>query len=533
MISEMEMPELSSELASLFDEERSIPPAPEAMQRRLWDKLALTLGWLGPAGGGGGLLGGTGALLSLLVVLAGLGGVGYFAITTSSAPPRKSSVAALPGAQARAPGAESADRSAAAAPSWFGEASRPARSLAGHVYFEGAPLPGARVVLQSELSQAGVRAQVESISDDDGAFAFGTQHPAWYEISASAPGKGYGSILIASHDPTVETNALIIRLSGCEHVLHGIVRDASGGVIVGAQLRPVQVQWPLAVGVQTDSDGHYSMCTRAGDVQVVASAQGYGAVHLRTQVIGRREVDVELVPESVVVGRVVRADDGSALPGLAIRVQPAVWSPAPIRSTRALSISDSEGRFRIEGLSPGRHTLIAESREWSSRPVTVLAQAGLESREIVLHAETRAVVVGKVVLAGKPLAGAKIAALTDGWRRGTWEISDANGAFTLPGLADGPIELVAQGYRVLTPLPYKVTTPPSAGLVVNVESAGSIASGYTPATAPRAGLDGAITDAEGTFVSPPGPAWSTHCTPRHPREPKARRCAFRLAPTMS
>lgn len=469
------MVSLSSELASLFDAERNIPPAPEALQRRLWDTLAATLGWLGPAGGGGGLLGGTGALLSILVVLAGLGTVGYFTLGAPNSSRRDSPASAFVGAKATTPGLQNAERSTILTPSWFGEASRPARGFAGHVYFQGTPLAGARVVLQSDLSQARVRSLAESITDDEGGFAFGAQHPVWYEISASAPGKGYGSILIASHDPTAKTDSLEIRLSGCEHVLHGVVSDASGGTIVGAEIQPVHAQWPLAVGVQTDGDGHYEMCTAAGDVQAVISAQGYGAVRLSKQVIGRREVDVELVPESVVVGRVVRADDGGVLPGMAIRVQPAAWSPAPIHATRALTISNGNGEFRLEGLSPGRHTIVAESREWASRPVTVLAEAGVESREIVLHAETRGVVSGKVVLAGKPLAGAKVAALLDGWRRGTWEISDANGAFTLPRLADGPIELVVEGYRVVAPLQYEVTTPPSKPLVLKVESAGSIA----------------------------------------------------------
>ncbi len=471
-----DMPALSKDLEAMLRAEGPIPSPPGGLQERVFGKLADTLAWGGPGTGGGGATGGlSGTTFLLLAVLmaAGIGGAGFYALRSDTGVNSHSSAAPSGVDPLRI-----RSGSSNLLPSWFGEADRPSRDIAGRVTFLGEPVPGAKVVIQSEMIRAGVVASAERTADKEGWFSFGAQRAAWYDISASAPGMGYGHVQVATHDPNVVTDELSLRLSGCEHALHGVVRDPSGGVIAGADVRATRGDWhnefALGVGAVSDQEGRYELCSPAGKLGVVISAQGYGAMRIKDTIIGRKQFDVELVPEAVVLGRVVESRGGKPIAGMGIRLYPAAW-PQRLRTTTAVAISDSEGRFRIAGLAPGRHTLYAQDRGHVVRPTPILIHAGSESPEVLLHADDRLALRGKVVESGQAVGGARIFSLIGGLRQGGSTIADADGEFSLWPVAEGSIQFEVEGYLVTSPLEHEVSAATlDRPLVITVARLGAI-----------------------------------------------------------
>ena len=124
---------------------------------------------------------------------------------------------------------------------------------------------------------------------------------------------GAGHVRVDTVDPTAipAPADVTVELPGCADALVGVVRDASGGVIAGAEVTRARGAWgdvtALGLGVLTDATGAYELCTPPGPITAVVRADGYGAMTVLDTVLGRRQRDVELMPAATLVGRVVRA----------------------------------------------------------------------------------------------------------------------------------------------------------------------------------------------------------------------------------
>ena len=488
-----DLPPLDPELEALLAAERVIPPPPAGLDARVLARIGAALGWSGGGGAGGAGLAAK-LLLGALAVLIVAGG-GYLAVRDrdhdrARAASPAATAAAVPGAAARHRPPTGED----ALPAWFGDPARAAQPIAGRVVRAGAPVAGARVVLTSNASRGGLLAPVEVVTGADGRFALGPHRAAVYDVTASAPGAGEGHVrvntLIREQPPSTD---LTIALPGCDHVLHGVVRDASGGVVAGAEVVRARGKWrdvsPLGLGVTTDDHGTYELCVPPGPVTAIVRADGYGSLTILDTVLGRRRVDVELIPGATIVGRVVRADTGAPVAGAAVRLSPAALRPR-VRATAEVAVSGTDGRFRIAGVAAGRHLMWADATDAAlAMAATVLVDPGQESAEIVLALDPLATVLrGVVRVGGHPLAGVQVFARADGKRTGSWPPTDPDGRFTLRLARPGSFALEVDDYTVVTPTTLDVRGSLD-GVTVEVAARGEIRGRVVRAGRPIAGAE--------------------------------------------
>ncbi|MCA9676724.1 MAG: carboxypeptidase regulatory-like domain-containing protein, partial [Myxococcales bacterium] len=349
---------------------------------------------------------------------------------------------------------------------------------------DGAPVASARVILTSAASAAGATSPREVVTDDAGRFDFGLRRAASYDVTAAVVGAGEGAVRIDTRDPASHpaSDALTLVLPGCAHAIVGTVRDAAGGVIVGAEVRralgPRFDARPVGAGVRTDDAGAYVLCAAPGPITAVVAAQGYGSVSVTDTVFGRRHLDVDLVPEAIVVGRVVDGDGETGVGGVAVSVWPAAW-PARRWPTPTSVISTSDGRFRIAGLDPGRHVLFARTGPQQSGNVPVVAVAGTETAEVVLRLGAPMVEVrGRVVEDGHAVVGATVIATRgEGAARRRLVGSpptDEAGRFTLRISSASRLSFEVPGHDVTAPAWVDVPDDGRRGVVVDVRSRGVI-----------------------------------------------------------
>ena len=403
-----------------------------------------------------------------------------------------------------------------AIPEWFGQRGAPIRRVAGRVTVDGAPVADALVELGNGLSDAGVLPTATRRTGADGRFDFGVLPPASYTLAASKVDHSPAVRELDTRDPTVASDRVELRLGGCAARLFGQVSDTSGGPIVGARLCYAPPR--AAACVVSDDSGAYRMCLSTAQEWVEVTAKGYGAVDASVYPMNRpARRDFALTPEAIIVGRVVRADDGSPVAQASVRSATAelgrrVGAPGA-------AVTDEHGRFTIGGLAPGRHRLFAFAHALAAaEPTEVTVDAGTTTPEIVLRLGAAARVSGIVVDGEQPVAGARVSvdAVTPiGGGASAAPRVDAvtqpDGTFTLEAVPRGSVRLSVGGYDVASPTALVVDRPELDGVRVVVRTLGSIAGHVTRQGKPVAkvyidvGLvfsdePGTVSDDDGAYI---------------------------------
>ncbi|NED59566.1 carboxypeptidase regulatory-like domain-containing protein, partial [Streptomyces sp. SID10244] len=153
-------------------------------------------------------------------------------------------------------------------------------------------------------------------------------------------------------------------------VLRGRVRD--GARPLAANLIVTDQSGAVVTQAHADSDGYFTIAgLSAGDtVAVTASAPGYQPASQLVTVdsAGRttEAVDILLVATSGMQGS-VRTTDGSPLEGATVS------AIGPDQTIVASVTTDSDGRYRIEGLTEGLFTVVASMYEPAAVQVNVVA----------------------------------------------------------------------------------------------------------------------------------------------------------------
>ena len=192
---------------------------------------------------------------------------------------------------------------------WLSMRGAPQRVIAGRVTFQSTPVAGAIVTVLDPLTLAGAQPKRELRTDASGHFDFGKSPPFGnYRVAASAPGRIAAIVSIDLADPAARpaSDQLELRLGACAMTVSGTVFDAASNAIRGAHVLRDGV-----VGAEADDRGSYKLCAPRGHVDIIYAADGYGSVSLSVDVQGDVRQDVVLVPEAVIVGRVVSASDGT------------------------------------------------------------------------------------------------------------------------------------------------------------------------------------------------------------------------------
>jgi hypothetical protein len=356
---------------------------------------------------------------------------------------------------------------AALMPAWAASRGLPGKRIAGIVTFEGARVAGATVRMTSWFPES---PEVVRTTDAAGAFDFGVWTPPGYMIAANAPGRVGVSQWVELRDPTVKppSDALELKLLGCAATLSGNVLDSSGGPIEKARVVFGSTR------VETDRTGAYRTCAVRGGSTLRVSADGYGGVHLFIGINGDASRDIVLIPEITVVGRVIRGIDGVAVPDAVVTISPVgAWSPDGPNPVTA--VTDATGRFRADGIPPGPLTATAIADDLTAEPqVKATALVGQTPPDLTIRMIGTVRIRGKVVGAGKPIAGAKVVAVRKSplaYSRDA--ITQTDGSFALDHVFPGELAFKVTPYEVVSPASLVVTADRD-GVVVDVASLGVI-----------------------------------------------------------
>ncbi len=353
-------------------------------------------------------------------------------------------------------------------PSWLAPKGLVAKRIAGIVTFQGARIPGATVRLTSWVP-GGREASVTT--DATGAFDFGPQPPPGFLISANAPDRVGVSQWVELRDPKAKPSpdALELKLLGCAAIVTGHVLDSSGGSIEKARVVLGSTR------VETDHAGAYRVCGVLGQPTLRVTADGYGGVHLVVPITGDVSRDVILVPEIVVTGRVIRAEDSSPVADAVVTIIPAgAFGPDGPEQTSA--ITDADGTFRASGVPPGQVTATAIAEDLtneSAAKATVIV--GQTPPVLTIRMRGTVTLRGKVVGAGKPIVGAKLVAVrTSPLTYSRDAVTQADGSFVLDHVSAGQIVFKVTNYEVVSPKNLTVAADRD-GIVIDVAELGVIA----------------------------------------------------------
>jgi protocatechuate 3,4-dioxygenase beta subunit len=404
----------------------------------------------------------------------------------------------------------------AAPHAWLAQRDVGARRVAGRVVTDGKAVAGATVMLASRASDYGLVGVRRVTTGADGAFDFGAQDAATATVAAEAPGKTGAMTRIDLRDPTLRPapDALVLELRPCVASVVGNVFDAAGGAIPGAVVRRGVLE------AVADADGAYTMCVPIGETTLDVAADGYGGVTVTLAVTGKLRRDFQLSPEGVLVGRAVRADDKTPVAGAIVAVATS-GEPFPgmagIGSAVGKATTDDDGRFRVEGLVPGRRQVSATAAGLRMSSMDVVVEAGEAGEPVELALGPTASIRGVVVDERKqPVAGATVAIRDP---NPTWSsrgdnvtgVTQADGRFTIDGVLAGAYETSVWPYERRDRTTRRELVVPASGLdgvelVVERGSTvnGVVTLGHRPLAGARVYLKGAFSDqsesdAEGRF----------------------------------
>jgi RNA polymerase sigma factor (sigma-70 family) len=413
-------------------------------------------------------------------------------------------------------GGDDGEPRASAIPAWMIDADAPSRRIAGRVVARGAPVAGAKVLLGFEVfgepNPAFVMSDAltkvlqpiaEVTSAADGTFDFGVRPAASFTVSAAAPSYAASAIGVDNANPRTYPDQLVVALGECRMHLSGMIADASGGGIAKARIAIAGLS-----GTDSDANGNYSLCFAPREAlgpptaQVRVEADGYGTLTQTVTAAGDLHHDFLLVPEAVLVGRVVTSDGA---PVASARVVAAAEpSEMPHHVASRWADVDADGRFRIAGLAPGAFQLIATSAAGRAA-VPVVARPANTSREITLvlsRARDVARVSGHVFVKGAPAGGVFVQAVHGGMpARG--RRSHADGSFVIDGVPYGPTRFFASPQAVAAAKELDITTPSVDGVRIDVMDVATVHGHITRGGKPVAGADIMFISApQATFYGP-------------------------------
>jgi hypothetical protein len=377
-----------------------------------------------------------------------------------------------------------------AVPTWFGQRGAPIRRVAGRVTFAGQPVANATVELASELTDAGLLPKPKLHTAADGKFDFGSQPPAKFTVAATADGHSPAIVELDARNPATATDAIELRLGGCESSLFGHVNDASGGPIAAARVCIVgsasfMPTRPVACST-ADGAGAYSLCLSPRQDIVGVSAPGYGAIYDRVEYRGRRvQRDYALSPEATIVGRVVRADTNAPVAGASVRVT-SIDSMFQRFAAPGTAVSDGQGKFTIGGMAAGRQRVVAFAEGLASgEAIDINVEPGKPTGEIVLRLRAAARLAGAVTDGRDAIVGATVSISTGGV--GYDAVTQADGSFVIDPVARGRSVVWVREYEVKEPKTLNIDRASMTGVRVLVASLGSVAGRVTMGGKPLAG----------------------------------------------
>ncbi len=290
-------------------------------------------------------------------------------------------------------------------------------------------------------AEAPAEEHVYATSDERGDFRVEPLAAGTYLLEARAPGHAR-TVFSAVKVPAAGPLTVALSMAG---VIEGFVVDARGQPAAGAE---VQVNGFAPQVATTGAGGGFSVEVEAGDY-TLSARRGAEAGALAEPLIisaGRtvRDVRLQLGPGAVLEGRVVATATKAAVEGARVDVSPYGQS-----GDLGRAVTDAQGRFFVEGLSPGSYDVVVEASGYSTLERRGVTVSSGERFSLELELSGTGAVEGQVLNGqGAPVVGVQISAAIrwDGPMGGAPSESrtDAEGNYRLEGLTVGPLMLTAR-----------------------------------------------------------------------------------------
>ena len=341
-------------------------------------------------------------------------------------------------------------------------------TISGRVTDAKTGMPLADIDIDGDNVTQGQRG-THSRTDQDGRYTLEGVAPGSYRIRAEARGQDYiqeyydsrlgwdnADLVVVEGAETLENINFALETGG---IISGYVTDrTTGHPIAGVQVNSDSLEHSFGSDAMTDASGRYTLTGLApGSHRVRAEVQGQAYVRAFYKdviswddanlvvVKGKEEVkgiDFSLQRGASVSGRMVDDETLSPISGLEIRARlddgdDVSWAESNFDGTYTL-LAVPEGVLEISARGRG---YIEERTK-----VTIRGQAPIEDFDLTLSLGSS--IAGRVFDrdTGFPIANLEVHAVVPPNRQHVaWERTDADGRFTLSGIAPGLIDVVAQG----------------------------------------------------------------------------------------
>jgi len=421
---------------------------------------------------------------------------------------------------------------------------------------DGIPVPYATVVFMGWHPNRGMMQSPKARTAEDGTYRIATANPCRGLVQVTADGyyqTGFpqqpwqalqtGSLpeeVMAEVPAEGEAVKDIVLASGA--TIEGTVVDRDGKRLAGLSVGASSKKGTGGGGQSspTDAEGKFRIRAVQPSDEIVVNAYGPGGLQGASDPLRVAEGDsatgvrITVEPGGVIAGT-VRREDGKPGQGAALRLASGAFDPRQAgnwqwqeRSAPAHPVG-AEGAFRIEGVAPGKYTILCSADGCGSvtGPVVELAKGeAKEGVEVVLPAEKT--IAGKAVTeTGEAVPAAAISVAPEGrsdprfggYNQGAQSVSavtDPQGKFEIRGLAPGDYRLTFRATGLVDgsqaaaagTTDLVVTLKPGvsiAGVVVE-EGAGPVANLVVSLQSPQPGPGGvwrnssATTGKDGSFT---------------------------------
>ncbi|HEV7425723.1 MAG TPA: carboxypeptidase-like regulatory domain-containing protein [Thermoanaerobaculia bacterium] len=231
-----------------------------------------------------------------------------------------------------------------------------------------------------------------------------------------------------------------------------------------------------------DDDGHYAIDNvPPGVVDLMVHATGY---------VGGSRGDITAEDGKTVTGIDIQLDRGATISG---RVTAGAAPVAGVQVRQAAQrmpqvsaavTTDADGLYKLDGIAEGDRLIEFQKSGFVTAQKSVEVKGGKDVRlDVVLDPghELRGRVVDR---SGRGVAGAYVDASPVGERRsGTMNVTDADGAFTVAGLADGRYQVTARKEGLVSADVNDVELPQARPLTLTLDTGAAISGRVTGVSA--------------------------------------------------
>jgi len=285
------------------------------------------------------------------------------------------------------------------------------------------------------------------VSERDGHYRIPDLSAGPHRVHASAAHHVPSAPAIVTPPPGGPLAGIDITLVGGGVEVTGVVLDLSGGTIEGALVE-------LEGGVATSGpDGEFRLWSAPGRRGAHAFADGYTDAYDGGTVPGHRFV-LRLLPEAVLVGKVVRASDGAAIAGARVHAE------GNHSADHGPAFTDAAGSFRLGGLRPGAYKASAVSDDaFGLAPEQAIVGLGETSAEIVITAHPAFTIRGQIVGPnGEPCTHGAVGLTRRGAVRGADVKAGPDGTIEARGLLPGAIDVTVRCAELVPATSYPALT---------------------------------------------------------------------------